>query len=968
MALFIMIVRKMVKNKWLVASLFAGLLISVALVSSMPIFTEAILSRMLVKDMEALQLKTNIYPGSQYYKMLFMKEAPEKRSRIFDDMNRYMQEDAADGFQIPVTELVADIQTDPIKIRPEHDPYPGTTKSLQTMTLRSFAELEDHIELIDGRMPADEPADGVYEVLVTRRGLVRFNTVLDSVFIIDDEQLNSEIKLKPVGIFEKKQDDDPYFKESDLASLSGSFIVTDKLARKYFLEEGSIPVASVGWFFVLDYSKLELQYLDDFLHTSEQIRSAMLKKVTMYQTSWEIPAMETVAAFTKKAEHLKTVIWSLHAPVLIMLAFYMFMVSNLIANRQKNEIAVIRSRGAARWQVIASYAVEGALLCSIALVAGPLLGLVFTELLGASNGFLEFVQRVRLPVRLSTEAYRYGAMASGACFVVMLIPIVVANRFTIVGHKQQLSRRQAALFWHKAFLDVIAVAVAMYGLYTFKKRLNDLQSLGLQTDALSIEPLQFIVPALFILGSGLLLLRLYPWVLTLIYWIGKKWWPPTVYATLIQVGRSTGQYQFLMMFLIMTIATGVFSATAARTINTNAEEQIRYKNGSDIVLASQWIDDKPVQGVSIPSGSSGPPGAMPASAGIQAPVTVHYLEPPYEPYTTLEGVGHTAKVFRKEASFNVGNEGGTATLMGIDTDEFGETAWFRDSLLDYSINDYLNLIAPDPKAVLVSSTLAEQKKVKPGDTIWIGWTGVPQQPFQVYGIIDYFPAFNPTVAANQTGNSRKAEEASAPMLIVGHLSRIQLQLALEPYEVWIRLKADASVAELYQGMAERKLPITKVVNTKEELADLKNDPFMMALNGILTLGFVLSIMISFIGLLLYWILSLQGRALQNGILRAVGLSLRQLVRMIALEQLLTSGVAVMIGIVVGNAASLLYVPNFQIAFRAARVVPPFQITVDAADLMRIYVLVGCMLLLGLGILAWMLSRLRIHQAIKLGED
>ncbi len=51
----------------------------------------------------------------------------------------------------------------------------------------------------------------------------------------------------------------------------------------------------------------------------------------------------------------------------------------------------------------------------------------------------------------------------------------------------------------------------------------------------------------------------------------------------------------------------------------------------------------------------------------------------------------------------------------------------------------------------------------------------------------------------------------------------------------------------------------------------------MALNGILTLGFLISILVTFAGFLLYWILSLKGRTLQNGIMRAMGLSLRQLI-------------------------------------------------------------------------------------------
>lgn len=959
MALFVMIIRKMVQNKWLVVSLFIGLVISVALVSSMPIYSEAVLSRMLVKDLETMQTKKNVYPGSQYNKLFYTKETPEQMNKIYSKVDRYIREQASASFQLPVQELVVDFHSKSINIRPKNDPEPDTKKFVKTISLRSFTELEDHIKLTDGRMPAEQqPVDGVYEVLVTERGLINFKTVLDSEFFVDDNKIAGEIRFKPVGVFQKKQDDDPYFRDTDLSELSSSFIISDKLAKQHLLQESRIPVASVGWFFVLDYSKFELRFVDDFIQTTNKIHNVMLNNVTLYQTVIEAPALDTISQYMERAEQLRTLMWSLNVPVLIMLGFYMFMVSNLIADRQKNEIAVLRSRGAARWQVITSYAVEGIILCGIAFGVGPLLGVVLTELLGASNGFLEFVQRVRLPVRITAEAYRYGAIASAVCFIIMLIPIIMATRVSIVGHKQQLARLLKSPLWHKMFLDVIALALAIYGLYTFRKRLADLQSLGLNADDLNIDPLQFVIPALFIMGAGLLLLRLYPWVLRLVYWIGKKWWPPSVYATLIQVGRSSTQYQFLMIFLIMTIATGVFSASAARTINNNTEDRIRYGNGAEIVLTSKWENDAPPP--------VGPGQPQPETPVIEAPV--HYLEPAFEPFKTIKGVEHAAKVFKKEAAFSVNEGNGAATLIGIDTDEFGETTWFRDSLLDYPINDYLNLLAGDSQAVLISKTLAAQNKVKPGDTIWVGWSDVPQQPFKVYGIIEYFPTFNPNPAVGSVDVSEDSAGGSAPMLIVGHLPRIQVQLALEPYDVWIKLKPEASTAEFYEGLTESKLPITSIVNTRAELVDAKNDPFLMALNGILTLGFVLSILVSFIGFLLYWVLSLRGRTLQNGILRAIGMSLKQLIGMLGIEQLLTSGVAVLIGIGVGNAASLLYVPNFQIAFNPSSLVPPFKVMFDSTDLMRIYLLVGFMLLFGLGILAYMLSRLRIHQAIKLGED
>jgi putative ABC transport system permease protein len=957
-ALFVMIIRKMVQNKWLVSSMFFGILITVALVGTMPIYSEAILSRMLVKDLETFQNERGIYPGTHWSMMGFYNESIEKRASRIAEVDKFMTETAGPGFGIPIKELVRERRTKSVIFIPEGEEDSKKTK--QTATLRSYSDFEQHIKLEDGRMPSKQPVDGIYEVLLTDQALGNFKLVLDKVLTLKDDKILGTIKIKPVGILSKKQDDDPYFRNTGLNDLSSAFVINDALFTQEFIRAGKIPVSSSGWFFVLDYSKMELSNVNNFLETDKAIRAVVKTKVATFQSEFTAPAIETISKYFERSKQLSKLMWSLNVPVLIMLGFYMFMVSNLIVERQKNEIAILRSRGASRWQIVLSFALEGFLLCGIACLLGPFIGMGLTKMLGASNGFLEFVQRSRMTVHINEQAFLYGGLAATVSFVMMLIPVLLATRVSIVGHKQQLARMQRMPFWHKAFLDVLALAVSIYGLYSFQNRLKDLQSLGLNTDDLNIDPLQFVMPALFVVGAGLLLLRLYPFVLKLVYWIGRKWWPPSLYATLIQVGRSNSQYQFLMVFLIMTIAIGVFSAGAARTLNNNTEDRIRYGQGADFVLQTQWPNDAP---------PPPPPGAPPAADVVAVPKVIHYLEPSFDPYAKLTGVESAAKVFVKDkAVFSSGDKQGTATLIGVDSDDFGRTAWFPDHLLDYPFYEYMNLLAADSRAVLISRTLAEQRGLKTGDTIYVGWENVSSQPFVIFGIIDYFPTFNPNPPIGSIDASEENAKANAPMLIVGNLSRIQFQLALEPYEVWLKMIPGYSTTEFYESIEKMDLPLTNVTNTKEDLTKAKNDPFLLALNGILTLGFIISIVISFVGFLLYWILSLKGRTLQNGIMRAIGLSLRQLIGMLALEQLLTSGVAIMIGVFVGNLASRLFVPNFQIAFNPSSLVPPFKVMFEAIDFIRLYSIVSIMLLLGLGILSYMLSRIRVHQALKLGED
>jgi putative ABC transport system permease protein len=951
-ALLVMIFRKMVKNKWLELSLLMGLVLIVAMVSSMPIYTDAILQRMLVKELEQKQITSNVYSGGYTAAVTFSdvvrgNVTPTERIARLD---RAMNQAKDTGFQLPTHEFVIERYTPMFKLIPT-----DTTKI--NPDIKRFANivgmsgLEDNIRLVDGRLPAKEqPVNGVYEALIVANAQIKLTMVLnDELEFEDSKLLKQNIRIKAVGVIDKKDYDSLYWSNKNINFYQQSFIIPFDTFERDITKGVMAPLRTSSWYFALDYSKIKVDNIADYMDTDNFIKKNLNANVSTNISRAE--ALPTLKGYDEREQKLRLLLWSMNVPVLIMLAFYLYMVANLITDRQKTEIAVLRSRGASRFQIMTSFFIEGVILSIVAIAIGPFLGLVLTRALGASNGFLEFVQRSAMEVTLVKDAYIYGLYALAIGLLMIMVPALIATKATIVGHKQQLARKTKLSFLHRYYLDIILVAISLYGLNSFNQRIKDLAAAGLDSAQFSIDPLLFLVPALFILGCGLLSLRIYPYLIRFIYWIGRKWWSPSLYSTLIQVGRSSTQYQFLMVFLVMTLATGFFSASAARTMNQNNHDKILYQNGADIVLKTFWQNDAP---------PPAPPGGPPVGATL-SPKRVQYTEPLYDSaLNKLPGVEHYAKVFIKEdAYFSTSNAVVDTKLYGIDTDDFGMTAWFKNSILDHHINDYLNLIATEPSAVLISRSIATEQGLKPGDPISLGWDMVEPRNFIVYGIIDYFPTFQP----NPT-----APAEPLPHMIVGHLSTIKTLLAVEPYEYWFNLKPDASRVDFVKAIEEQKIFVTEYRDTVQEINDMKSDPFQLAVNGVMTLGFIISIIISFCGFLLYWILTLQGRILQIGIFRAMGISFRQLIYMLVAEQMLTSGAAILIGSLDGNLTSRLFVPFFQLSFDPTTQVPPFEVIFDPKDTMSLFIIVTLMIATGLAILAYLLSRIKIHQAVKLGED
>ena len=197
---------------------------------------------------------------------------------------------------------------------------------------------------------------------------------------------------------------------------------------------------------------------------------------------------------------------------------------------------------------------------------------------------------------------------------------------------------------------------------------------------------------------------------------------------------------------------------------------------------------------------------------------------------------------------------------------------------------------------------------------------------------------------------------------------VQIKTAIEPYEVWIDLDDSASVSDFYNSIEESYMEPTKLNVASQEVISEKNDPMLQGMNGALTLGFIIIMIMRFIGFLIYWILSIKARTLQFGILRAMGMTFKEIIGLLFYEQFLVSGMAIVASVIIGGIASNLFVPLFQSLFNSYDAVPPFSVVPLRSDYMKVYVIIGVMLVICFTVLGRIISKIKISQALKLGED
>ena len=278
-----------------------------------------------------------------------------------------------------------------------------------------------------------------------------------------------------------------------------------------------------------------------------------------------------------------------------------------------------------------------------------------------------------------------------------------------------------------------------------------------------------------------------------------------------------------------------------------------------------------------------------------------------------KGVEHAAKVLRTNVNVVVSGtfEGAGRTSRHSRMTSLHRllgSVWICSRVSSFA---YLDALGWHENAVIISQKFADENMLEPGDTS----TLVIQQnrlEFIIVGTVPYWPSLYPD---------------EAPFFIV-NLDYIYDQVPLIPYEVWLKMEEGALLSPIIEGLQQNNIHISSIEDVRRELNEQARHPSRGGVFGILSLGFLISVIISLIGYLLYWFFNLSSRVVQFGVLRAMGLSRKQLTGMLLLEQVFTAGLSIILGIGIGRLASYLYLPFLQTSQNVKQQVPPFRVIFD----------------------------------------
>ena len=928
-----------------------GLSLTVGVITAVPLYAEGMSTRLLREHLRAspgpLDLGVVIEHGEA--------QLPDDSTTTlvaYRRADRILGETVATHLGVPPEAVVRLVRSDSRHLLfTSDDPDAPLREGVPWGGLAAITGLADNIEMLEGRAAADE----VYTLRLPSGALtplveaVAATDMLDAAGLVVGDQVQlrfgdpralttpqAVVAVDIVGRFAPIDTRRAYWPE-DVAELTARTLFTppaafiDGLMSLY--PDVTYPrlLDRAVWFAPLDAAALQAS-------SAGQTREGIFAVRTIAERVLPFMSVQTrlerdLQRFEDRLVVLTVALLALSVPIVVMVLGFMRLSVSLAIERQRQEVALLRSRGVGVVQLVGVYLVEGLLIGAPALVVGLALGMGFAQAIGQTASFLAFDARAPLDIALAGNQVAIGAAAIGVSLLAMLGPVVAAARLSIVGVKQQASRSLDRPLYQRRLLDVLLLAAAVAGFFL----LRSVDALPGETedDLLLADSLLVLVPILFIFAVSVFALRAFPYAVRALAALTSRVSGVSAFVALRQIGRSPAHYTSLVLLLSLTFALGAFSASFAATIDRNIIDRVYFATGADAQIVESGHFDADARSWYIP------------------PVDRHLDVVDND---GRQVVTEAARHWVKTALLHVDTPSVNALreirLHAVDPIPFARTVAWREDYATTSLNALANALAADDRGLILERDLFhETMGVQVGDNVTMEVNRVVM-PFVVVGWMDALPSHDDRLGA----------------FAVANLTYINRVVGRSPWNTLVRLLPGAPAQELIQPLNDLDIRALRTVDARAEIVEARSDAVLVGTFGLLTLAFIVAAGLTLSGFGMHAVLSFRRRVQEFGILRAMGISTRQMAAIVTLEQ----GFLVLLGTAAGTAIGLvtaaLFVPFLELGAGERDAFPPFIVDAAWDDIAKIYVVFGVLIAAALPLSIWLLRRVRTHEAIKFGEE
>ena len=970
LSIFAVAARRLLAQRGLALATALGLVASVAIVMSVPLYSDAVYYRVLQRELARESGEGELqrppfafmfrYVGS-LYGLLEWKD--------IEQVDDFLWEQGPAQLGLPSELRVRYFRTDNFRLFPAGDSaYADVRDPLAWINFSTASDFESHITLLEGALPAvaDTNPETPMEVLVNVAAADEFGIQAGESFVAfrrsekEGSQRVAQVPLRVSGIWQATDPAEPYWFYRQTVFANQFFVPMDSYQLRLvpLLDD---EVAQALWYFVQAGSRISS---DDVAWLVGRISSLSQQAASILpNTRLEVSPQDALNRYRRSSQILNVLLYAFSIPIIGLMLAFIGLVVGLAVSRQRNEIAVLRSRGATVAQVIGIAALEALLLGLVALAAGIPVSHQIAQAIGATKSFLNFTIDSDLRVGMTMTTLRFGVAAVVVTMIAQVFPSLGASRHTIVSYKREQARTLRPPWWQRAWLDLLLLIPAAYGTYLLSQQ-GSITMPGVESTSPFSNPLLFLVPALGALALTLFVLRLLPFLMAAFAWLASRTNSVGFLLATRYLARDPAFYTAPLVLLILTLALSTFTASLAQTLDAHLYDQTYYEIGADahLVELGQTTAATSDQSETTNTDQAAPGGATTtgeAAGSASSSISEEkWVFVPVSEHLEAPDVVAAARIGDYSASIQAQGKWKEARFLGIDRIDFPKVAYWRRDFAPAGMGALMNSLAVASNGVLLPGTLMRENAVNVGDPIQIrvnSYSMRAEMNMIVVGEYTYFPTYYPT------------DEDVVP-LIVGNLDNFFEMAGGEvPYNVWVKTTPDADLEQVVDQLRPLDISVLDYRSARLKIAEEQRKPERQGLFGVLSVGFLAAALLTVLGFFLYALFSFRRRFIELGTLRAIGLSPGQMTTFLAWELAFVILLGLGVGTALGALVSNVYIPYLQVGSDPVALTPPFLVEIAWPAIFRIYALFGVLFVAALSVLAGLLLRMKIFQAIKLGE-
>ncbi|MFC2070899.1 FtsX-like permease family protein, partial [Chloroflexota bacterium] len=647
-----------------------GVLVAVALLSSTPLYSNAINDLGLKRALQESQIELLDLQVLVPYDLVNYQN--------YSEAGEFINKQVSRNIRPIIRQEETWVKTQSYYAGWEGRPIP-TGEMRPTGYFHVFSNLEKHITVVEGQYAEPTPAGLSREVLedpdFAIEGMIGSETaeifevgIGDRLIFItgygaDERRINIELTaiIDPIDLSEEY-----WLLKTDVFTVPAK----DGLVAPIFIPEQTlfegvarvIPAskASYNWFYFVDIDKIDSQNAGIIGNAVKRMDRQLITTLPRSGTLTTINSV--ISQYQDKLMYTQIPLFLIVSQVVVIILYYLVTVSNMLIERQAGEIALFRSRGASTRQITVIYFIEGLIITVIGTAIGPFLGAFVFSLLGKTDSFYSLTGGGLLPIRFSGTVFIMAAAAAVLCLLTILVPAIQAARRGMVHQRQLAGRPVSKPFWQRFYLDLV---ILVFGgvLYWELRERGSLMTMDV-FGGLNVDPLLLITPMLILLAVAIIFLRLFPIIISLLTKLGTYLGNAPVLLSLWHMARNPVHYGRLILLLIMAASVGMFSATFLGTLERSYNERVMYLAGSDVRLEnlSDWNSSKEVL---------------------------------RQRYSELEGIEEASFVYRIDGRVGTMFTETEFSLLAVDARNFNQVAWYRDDFAAKSLPELMKSVAED---------------------------------------------------------------------------------------------------------------------------------------------------------------------------------------------------------------------------------------------------------------------------------